>query len=139
MYILKTVAVYPTPMAGRVLTAGMSDPESSVRIVCCKAWAIRGGREAIDPLSNALKDDPNFDVRMAAARSLGKIKDTSAALPLADALNESDPALQRRLVESLKTVSGRDYGNDINAWRQYARSGSAKDEAVAAKPWWRIF
>ena len=80
MYILKTVAVYPTAMAGRVLTAGMSDPEASVRVVCCKAWGIRGGREAVEPLANALSNDPNFDVRMAAARSLGKIKDTGAAM-----------------------------------------------------------
>jgi HEAT repeat protein len=139
MHILKTLSVYPTAMAGRVLTAGMSDPEPSVRIVCCKAWGTRGGREAVEPLSNALNNDSNFDVRIAAARGLGKIKDSAAAVPLADALNETDPAMQRRLVESLKSVSGRDYGNDIEAWRQYARSGAAPQDVLAKRPWYRPF
>jgi hypothetical protein len=44
MHILKTLSVYPTAMAGRVLTAGMSDPEPSVRIVCCKAWGTCGSQ-----------------------------------------------------------------------------------------------
>jgi hypothetical protein len=46
--------------------------------------------------------------------------------------------MQRRVVESLKAVSGRDYGNDMTAWRQYAASPVGRgEEPVAAKPWYR--
>jgi hypothetical protein len=39
---------------------------------------------------------------------------------LARALEDADPAVQYRAVASLKKVSGRDLGNDVNAWREWA-------------------
>jgi HEAT repeat protein len=135
--ILTTLAVYPTPLAARVLSAGMNDPEPDVRISCCRAWAKRGGHEAAERLSHSLINDNNFDVRLAAARGLGKVKDRSAVQPLADALADSDPAMQYRAIESLKVISGKDYGNDLEAWRQYAKNGQNGDSSNVAKSWWQ--
>ncbi len=136
--ILKTLAVYPTPLAAKVLEAGMSDNEAGVRIICCGAWAKRGGNAAVEALGTALNNDSDLDVKMAAARALGQLKDKGAVVPLSEALASDNPAMQRRAIESLKTVSGHDYGNNLDAWRQYAKTGQAPpDTPVASKSWWR--
>jgi hypothetical protein len=137
--IVSTLAVYPTPLAAKVLQAALNDPESNVRIMACKAWGTRGGQEAVEPLSSALNSDSNIDVKLAAARALGKIKDPAALPPLADLLAESDPAIQHRAIESMKTISGRDFGADVNAWRQFAKTGQSTDTQPTAKSWWRRF
>ena len=61
------------------------------------------------------------DVRLAAARDMGQTKDATAITALADALSDSDPAMQRRAVESLRALSKKDFGNDVSAWQQYAK------------------
>ncbi len=134
-HILLALAVYPTALSGQVLKAGLSDPDFETRIACCRAWSIRGGKDGIEPLSNTLTNDGNFDVRLAAARALGTLKEPTAAKALAEALADADPAMQRRALESLKLVSGQDYGNDVTKWRQYAASPVGRgEEAVAAPP-----
>lgn len=135
--IVLTLAVYPTPLAAKVLAAALSDPENDVRIASCKAWGIRGGREAVERLTTALNDDANIDVKLAAARALGQTKDASGVAPLADVLADADPALQYRAIESMKALSGKDFGRDLNAWRQYAKTGQATDTQTATKSWWR--
>jgi len=137
-HILYTLAVFPQPLAGEVLKAATKDPVAETRVACCNAWVTRGGKDAVDALSQVLINDGNFDVRMAAARALGKLKMPGAAVPLAEALADGDPAMQRRVFESLKAVSGKDYGIDVAAWRQYAATVRAGDATpVATKPWWR--
>ncbi len=137
--IVTTLAVYPTPLAAKVLQAALSDPDNDVRVASCKAWGTHGGHEAVEPLTSTLNGDSNIDVKMAAARALGKIKDPAAMSPLADALADANPALQHRAIESMKTISGRDFGADVNAWRQFAKTGQATGTQLAAKSWWRRF
>lgn len=135
--IVLTLAAYPTPLAGKVLQAALNDPETDVRMASCKAWGIRGGRESVERLSTPLNDDANIDVKLAAARALGQTKDSSAVPVLANILADADPALRNRAIESMKTVSGKDFGGDVSAWRQYAETGQAKDTQTATKSWWR--
>jgi len=120
--ILKTISIYPTPMASAVLTAGLSDNDFDVRVVCCAAWGSRGGPEAVQQLTRILSSDTNTDVRLAAAKALGQTHSTGAIVPLADALVDGDPAMQHRLIESLKMVSGQDFKGDVNAWREFAKA-----------------
>ena len=131
--IILTLSAYPTTMASAVIHAGMADTDADVRIACCKAWGRRGGTEAVEQLSRALASDTNIDVRLAAARALGQTKDPSAAAPLGDALADADPALQYRAIESLKAISGRDFGNDLAAWRQYAKTGHSDKPLTVAE------
>jgi len=43
-------------------------------------------------------------------------------------------------VASLKEVSGRDLGNDVNAWREWAEDPSAyREEWSVAEVWRQIF
>ena len=61
-----------------------------------------------------------MDVRIAAARELRRFPDRVAYEALGLALQEDDPALQYRAVESLKEASGKNYGNNLQAWQQFA-------------------
>ena len=43
-----------------------------------------------------------------------------AVLGLSAAIKDRDPALQYAGVQAMKSASGQDLGNDVEAWRQYA-------------------
>jgi len=122
--IVRALAAYPTTAAAGVLKAAMKDSDAEVRMAACDAWAERGGPEAVTILSEALASDTNVDVRLAAARALGQTRDHRAVASLGQALEDRDPAMQRRAVESLEQVTGEDLGNDVNRWRTYVKTGT---------------
>jgi HEAT repeat protein len=107
-------------MADQVLQAALSDENSAVRIACCRSLGKRAEPNSVTTLANALRGDKDIDVRMAAADALGKIKSPEATKALAVALDDRDPALQYAGVQSLKAITGRDYGPNVQAWRQVA-------------------
>src|SRR5262249_41627163 len=135
--------------AAAVLNNGIKDPDPEVRMAVCQTW---GRRVASAPkelaaadtalasrgLSDAVAKDTNIDVRLAATKSLGRIKgDTRAVGGLANALKDQDRALQYNAVTSLKEASGQDFGNDVAKWQQYANSVApppAQPTAVANRP-----
>lgn len=138
--ILRTLAVYKTEISGKVLAAGMHDKDHTVRIAACEAWGVRGGHDAPEILGVALAHDENFDVKMAAARGLGQVAHPKAIEPLGQALDDPDPAMQRRVMLSLKEASGRDYGGDVGAWREFVHGGQPPlpEESLAQK-FWKLF
>lgn len=106
------------------LRMAVKDSEASVRIAACKAWGRVGGPEAVSVLSEVIASDTDDDVRIAATRCLGEFEDPLAVQGLAVALDDSNPALQHRAMESLKECSGRDLGHDVVAWREFIQTGS---------------
>jgi len=84
-------------------------------------------------LAARYQTDTELDVRLRALRCLGEIGDSKAVPVLAKALEDSDPAVQYRAVAALKKVSGRDLGDDVNKWREWAADpeGSAADWSIA--------
>jgi HEAT repeat protein len=118
--LLRTLTHFRTEAAGAVLRTGMSDSNVDVRIAACKAWGKRRDEEAVALLSRALGSDVDIDVRLAAAEALGETGQASAQVALGQALQDRDPAMQFRVVSSLRKVSDKDFGNDVNRWRQYA-------------------
>jgi HEAT repeat protein len=129
--IVRVLAKLPDPSASAVLHAGLEDPDNSVRVACCEAWGTRGGTEAVTELSTVLHAESNIDVRMAAAKALGVTREATAVQPLAEVLADNDPAIQRRAIESLKNVSGKDFGYDVPAWRQYAAGQPVEPRPVS--------
>jgi hypothetical protein len=117
--MLRTIGVCNTQVAGKVVTAGISDSDARVRIAACEGLGMRGGPEQVRLLGSALSGDTDIDVRLAAARALGDCKDPAAAQALAAALEDPNPALQVRGMRSLEKVAHQDFGNDVAAWRQY--------------------
>lgn len=126
--IVRTIAQYPTEPAAAVLRAALEDPQADVRVACCRAWAQRKGPEAVRLLADTLGRDGDIDVRLTAADALADVGDPQAVSALGVALEDSDPALQRRAMASLRTLTGRDYDEDVNLWREYLRDGNPQRE-----------
>jgi HEAT repeat protein len=89
-------------------------------------------------LAGALSGDVDADVRLAAAKALGETKGPEAAKALGEALNDADPAMQYRAVLSLKKVTGKDLGNDVNRWQQYVKGEPAPPPTLAER-FWQLF
>lgn len=121
--IVKTIAEFETPLAGQVLEAGLNDDHEAVRVACCRALGKKANPASVASLGGALRADKDADVKMAAAEALGKIKSPEAVKALAVALDDRDPAMQYVGVEALKSITGKDYGPDVQAWRQVAAGG----------------
>ena len=118
--IVSSIGEYHTPLAQQVLEAGLGDENAAVRMSCCRSLGKRGEAGSVASLATALRADKDIDVRLAAAEALGKIKSPDAIKSLGVALDDRDPALQYAGVQSLKAITGHDYGPDVQAWKQVA-------------------
>ena len=130
--MLRTIANFPTPAADKILTGGLQDPDRDVRVACCEAWGQRGGDEAVRLMAQTLGSDTDVDVRLAAARSLGQLKDPKGVQALGAALDDLNPAIQYRAIESLRKISGKSY-SDIKDWRQFAQGRPPEEPSLAAR------
>jgi HEAT repeat protein len=124
--IVEVAAGFNMPTAVAICKGALDDPDARVRMAACEAWRKRGGPEAVALLSARSEADPEIDVRLKALRELGSLGDEQAIPTLARALEDPDPAVQYRAVGALKQVSGRDLGDDVNAWRTWAADPDAK-------------
>jgi HEAT repeat protein len=122
--IVRVLGVYPTTASLAVLHTAVGDSDVEVRIAACLGWGRRKGPEAAAAMSQMLLSDVDGDVRLAAAEALGAIGDRSAVAALGSVLEDKDPAMQYRAVESLKKITGQDLGNDVNRWREYVQNES---------------
>ena len=121
---IRTLGALPHPASLATLNQASQDEKAGVRMVACRALGQRQSQQAVATLSYVLENDEDPDVRVAAARELGEFQSPYAAQALAIALDDSDPALKYRAVESLRAISPIDHGNDIAAWREYAKGVS---------------
>lgn len=119
--LVNTLAAYPTSTASVMLKQGLRDTNKNVRVRCCEVLGERRDPECGRLLSEVIATDTDIDVRLAATRALGELEDDSAVNGLALALDDPDPAMRRRAITSLQSVTGREYGGDITAWRQYVQ------------------
>ena len=119
--IVRAMRGLQAPTGTSTLRSALKDSDADVRVVACKAWGKRGGPEAAALLSEVLLSDIDADVRLAAVRALGQVGDRSAVDALGKSLDDRDPTMQYYAVDSLRRISGQDYGHDLNKWRQYAK------------------
>ncbi|MFM7183586.1 MAG: HEAT repeat domain-containing protein [Planctomycetota bacterium] len=131
--ILDVAADFDTAAAAAICRGALEDPDDRVRMAACSAWRKRGGSEAVELLAARYRADSEIDVRLRALRELGELGDKSAVPVLARALEDPDPAVQYRAVGALKHVSGRDLGDDVNKWREWAADpdGSSAEWTIA--------
>jgi HEAT repeat protein len=120
--LIRALAVCRTQTAQEILQTALADADSDVRVAACRAWGRRGGPDSVAALSQILNSDTDMDVRLAAARGLGETGDAAAVAALANALDDDDPAMQYSAVQSLRSVTGRDLGNDVDQWKQFVQN-----------------
>jgi len=119
--IVLTLGALRSERARQSLLAAGQDPSSQVRIAVCKAWTSIGDETASSELARILSSDTDKEVRHAAAKGLGEAGGPHAVPALGSALEDRDPAMQYLAMESLKQVSGQDYGHDVRLWKQYVQ------------------
>lgn len=125
-HILRAVAACPPAAAETVLIGAMADPDAETRRTVCACLGMRGGKASIQELTRVLASETNDNVRLAAVKALGQTKDSGSMMPLVDVMAESDPAMKNLARESLSAVSGKDYGTNVQAWREYAQNGKTE-------------
>jgi HEAT repeat protein len=122
--VVRTIAKFKTPITQQVLQAGLTDEDAGVRMACCRALGEAADAASVGHLAQSLRADKDMDVRQAAAQALGRIKSPESVQALTAALDDRDPALQYVGIQSMKTLTGKDYGGDVQAWRQVAAGQS---------------
>jgi HEAT repeat protein len=137
--IQESIGQLETQLAQDVLIAGLQDDDLDVRLTCCHALASRSDPSVISALSAALENDQELDVRLAAIDALGEIKSPQSVAALGKAVNDRDPALQYAGVQALKSVSGKDLGNEVAAWREYAASEQPEISVADRSSGWSPF
>ena len=138
--VARTLGAFSTDAAAEGLRLAMNDVDRDVRIAATHGWANRGDDIALRSLAEMLHSESDIDVRLAAARSLEKFRDPRAVTALSIALDDRNPALRRRLFASLREASGRDFGNNVVAWQDYAhgRTPIARvPQNSFSSPWWK--
>jgi len=118
--IIRATGEFRTALSYQILEAGLKDADPQVRIASCQSLGTRADARAVPGLAAVLRDDEDKDVRLSAVEALGSIKDPTAVAALAIALDDRDPAMQYVGVQSMKSVTGKDYGGDVAVWRQVA-------------------
>jgi hypothetical protein len=131
--ILRTLAHFPSEKSASILAAGLHDHDRDVRIAACESLGKYGGTNSVQELSQVIKDDADVDVRLAAVRGLGDGASPGAVAVLGEALDDQDPAMQHRAIASMKKLSNQDFGTDVEAWRQYAKSGQGPPKPTLAE------
>jgi hypothetical protein len=122
--IVRATGEFRTPLAYQIIEAGLRDEAPQVRIACCQSLGTRAETSSVASLAGVVRDDEDQDVRLAAVEALGNIKDPTAIAAVSIALDDRDPAMQYVGVQSMKSITGKDYGGDVEAWRQVASGGS---------------
>ncbi len=119
---LETLARFNTPLASRALLAGLSDESSHVRLASCQMLSQRAPTGCVEALTARVRDDESFDVRIAAAKALGKVG--ASERDLLPILEDSDPAMQLVGVEAMRRKTGKDLGGNVAAYVALAKGES---------------
>lgn len=122
--IVKTLSAFPTEQARSAVQMAATDADPYVRREACLALGNSPDAAALQTLGDTLANDSDSDVRLVAAKSLGKSRDPQAALALSKTIDDNNPALQQATMDSLRVVTGKDYGYSASAWREYMQGGN---------------
>jgi len=107
------------PAALEALQEASTDSSSDIRIAAVKAWSSMPSDLAVPQLQEIIGSDTNVDVRLSATKALGGFSGQQAVRAISLALNDTDPALQLRAMESLGSASGENLGLSVTAWKDY--------------------
>lgn len=124
------------PEALSVLTTGVEDDHVKVRIASCSALGSRQEPEATRLLAESVNSETNKDVRLAAIKSLGSHEGPQATDALKLALQEPELAYQHASIASLRKITGRDVGNQPEAWVALLESPEGSSGGTDRSPSW---
>lgn len=131
--LLTAIAPLSPPLALTVLKAGLQDESSSVRARSVELIAKHKRSDAVTVLSQVVRNDTDLDVRLTATRELGQFNDRVAIDAIAPGLEDDDPAMRYRTMESLAKMTDEDLGLNVVAWKEYLRGGPTQNQPSLAE------
>jgi hypothetical protein len=104
-----------------LLVERLKDEDPSVRVEAARALQRLHNPVAIDPLLAALDHDkePEPNVRLEAASALGQYAENRVVEQLIHSLQDDNLAVNLTTQDSLRTLTGQDFGLDIAAWQAW--------------------
>lgn len=116
------------------------DAHPAVRVACCRTLAERRNGPALAVLSRLAVEDADIDVRLEALKGLAKFEGNQATPALAAALDDSNPAVQYRAMQSLSAATKQELGSDVQVWKDFlaGKPAAPKNTSFAerfTKPW----
>ncbi|MDG1510857.1 MAG: HEAT repeat domain-containing protein [Mariniblastus sp.] len=133
IYAVKLLGQLDCPASLQALQEATENSNSEIRIAAIGSLEQLPADESLPRLQEILMDDSNTDVRLAAARAIGEFSGEQAIAAVAVALDDQDPALQRRVMQSLEKISGEPLGIDLVAWEQYVKATTSDRIAPTRK------
>ncbi len=117
----------------------LADDSSIVRWEAAQALQKIHHPAAVDPLMRTLISDPDADVKQAAAIALGQYPRPAVFNALVQALEDPQFSVAAAARTSLTTLTGQDFGTDINRWLTYAEENSETVFARQTQYTWTPF
>jgi HEAT repeat protein len=122
-----------------------TETASVIRRQSLSALADTQHESAVDMLVTVLREPPaegaeidrqaKLDERLTAARELGRFQSPAAAAALAEVMaKESDVGLQRRVHESLVSITGQNLPIDGRAWTDWVNDPTNRQTIVERRP-----
>ena len=116
------------PAAIRLIEKGLDDASVKVRMEACRSLSKKSGEEATRLLVATIGTDTNQDVKHSAMVALSQHKNQIAVDSLRLALSDRNPATRELAMESLRSATGKNYGDDPEIWIA-ALDGKPTEEA----------
>lgn len=104
------------PESAELIQRGLKDDSMKVRLATCRVLGERTDPESTRLLAETAGSTSEVDVRNAALAALANHRSPVAVDALKLALDTRDPATRDLALESLRDVTGKDYGDDPQVW-----------------------
>ncbi len=116
--------------------ANNPNAEPVVKVEAYRALGKVGTAEDATMLARVMNTSPLEDCRIAAIDGIGALKaqDPRIFHVLIEGMEHEDPAIRLHSYRALKQITGRDLGNQPEAWRRELESQVARPEEPAAAP-----
>lgn len=114
--ILRTAIAIPSADALPILQSAVDDDDASIRSMAYKEWGQRPGQVAMPVLLKGARSESEKDVRIVIIRALGRFKNQQVYDTVTEALKDRDPSVQLAATDSMKELTGLDYGNTPEPW-----------------------
>lgn len=125
--ICQTLGALGRPEARDAILQAIEDEHPVVRAEACRALGKVGRTEDASTLARIMVADTQLDCRIAAIEGLGELKHPDPRIDdlLVDGMESPDPAIRYASLQSLRKISGQDFGIMASAWRKYAQARAA--------------
>jgi hypothetical protein len=104
------------PSAATLIDKGLDDDSVKVRMEACKALGRRGDETSARALASVAGTETSEDVQHAALTALASHDSPVAVKALQAALHNRNPATRDLAMQSLRDVTGKNYGDDPQVW-----------------------